>query len=73
MKKGKSLIIVTIFAWLFTIVFSPVLLLGYIIYLLSKLMRSLGFIMMLKRYSASDELAGFWRVYESIRDFKVRL
>jgi hypothetical protein len=73
MKKGKSLIIVTIFAWLFTIVFSPVLLLGYIIYLLSKLMRSLGFIMMLKRYSVSDELAGFWRVYESIRDYKVKL
>lgn len=73
MKKKKPLIVITILSLLFTIVFSPVFLSGYIVYLLSKLMRSLGFVLMLKRYSARDEFSGFWQVYESIRDYKVKL
>lgn len=33
----------------------------------------MGFILMLKKNSARDELAGFWQVYCSIADYKVGL
>lgn len=68
MKKGKPLVLITILAWLFTIILSPVFILGYTLYILSKLMRSLGFIMILRKHSARDEFAGFWRVNGSIKD-----
>lgn len=51
-----------------TIIFLPFNLVGYILYLLSKLIRSLGQLLMLNKNSARDELAGFWRVYSSISD-----
>lgn len=73
MNKKKPLLIITVLSLICTIVWLPFVVLGYIIYLLSKLMRSLGFILMLKKNSARDELAGFWQVYQSLADYKVGL
>lgn len=64
----KKLILISIASFILTILWSPFVLAGYIFYLLSKLMRSLGQLLMLNKNSALDELAGFWGGYRSIGD-----
>lgn len=64
----KKLILISIASFILTIIWSPFVLAGYIFYLLSKLMRSFGQLLMLNKNSARDELAGFWHVYKSIGD-----
>ncbi|MBF0576619.1 hypothetical protein [Dysgonomonas sp. GY617] len=73
MKTKRSLIVINILSLIIGLVWLPFMLVGLVLYYLSKLMRAMGFILMLKKYSASNEFAGFWQIYSSFRDYKVGL
>lgn len=66
--KKKPLIITAILSRLVFGLFVPFFVVGYVIYILSKLLRAFGLLLMFKRHSARDELTGFWRVWTSIAD-----
>lgn len=66
--KKKPLIITAILSRLVFGLFVPFFVVGYVIYLLSKLLRAFGLLLMLKRHSVRDELTGFWRVWASLAD-----
>ncbi len=68
MTRKKPLIIIALLARLVFVLYVPLLIVGYILYLFSKLLRAFALILMFKRHSARDELVGFWRVWSSIAD-----
>lgn len=69
--KRKPLGIISLLAIVLSVFWLPFSLLGLVLYYLSKLMRSLGFMLLLRRQSMRNELSGFWRVYCAIEDYKV--
>ncbi len=68
MNKKKNLMFRNVLCSTLAVAFLPFYGLGYVVYLLSKLTRSLGMLLMLNTCSARNELVGFFSVWRSIGD-----
>lgn len=68
--RKKPLTVLTIFTWLCFGLYLPFYGLGYTFYLLSKVMRFVGLLALLKPHTAKDALAGFWNIQIHIGDIK---
>lgn len=66
--RKKPLKAIAIFSRLIFGLCVPFFLVGYILYLFSKLTRAFGLMLMFKRHTARDELTGFFRIWTSIAD-----
>ncbi len=51
------------------LIFVPIMVTGYLIYLISKPIRALGYLMMTYKNSAKEELRDFFSTSHSIGDF----
>lgn len=59
-----------VLVWVCIILYTPILMLGRVLYYLSKLIRALGQLMMLNKHSAREQLRGFWKVYTALGDIE---
>jgi len=66
--KPKNLKLIALARLIATILYFPFLFIGYVFYLLSKLIRAIGYLLMWKPYSAKKQIKGFWSIQSSIGD-----